>query len=88
VVDIIGELQSYGINLTIYDPIANPGDVKHEYGLDIVNALPEGAQFDSVLLAVAHTEFKTTDWRQYANERAVIYDVKSCLDRSVANARL
>ncbi len=88
VVDIISELASYGMNLTIYDPIAHPGDVKHEYGLDIVNALPEGKKYDSVMLAVAHTEFKSTDWRLHAGENAIIYDVKSCLDRTIANARL
>lgn len=88
VVDIIAELQSYGINLTIYDPIASPGDVKHEYGLEIVNTLPDGVMYDSVLLAVAHTDFKNVDWRLHAGDNAVIYDVKSCLDRTVANARL
>lgn len=88
VVDIIGELASYGINLTIYDPIASIGDVKHEYGLGIVNELETDKKYDSILLAVAHTEFKATDWREYGKENAVIYDVKSCLDRSIANARL
>src|SRR5580704_17567659 len=36
VVDIIGELESYGILLTIYDPWANPKDVIHEYGIDVI----------------------------------------------------
>ncbi|MFV0535941.1 MAG: nucleotide sugar dehydrogenase [Dysgonomonas sp.] len=56
VVDVIRELKEYDTNVTIYDPWANPEEVKHEYGLDIECNLPEG-KFDAVVLAVNHREF-------------------------------
>jgi len=57
VVDVIRELKEYGTNIIIYDPWANPEEVKHEYGLDIETKLPNG-KFDAVVLAVSHKEFK------------------------------
>jgi UDP-N-acetyl-D-galactosamine dehydrogenase len=56
VVDVVGALQEYETSVTIYDPWANPEEVKHEYGLDILTKLPEG-KFDAVVKAVAHQEF-------------------------------
>ena len=57
VVDVIRELREYDTNVTIYDPWANPAEVKHEYGLDILTELPDG-KFDAVVLAVRHREFE------------------------------
>jgi UDP-N-acetyl-D-glucosamine/UDP-N-acetyl-D-galactosamine dehydrogenase len=88
VVDIIRELASYGIDVTVYDPWANPADVQHEYGLHIITELPEERKFDSVVLAVAHKKFLNIDWRTRVKQGGVIYDVKGCLDRSVITARL
>ena len=56
VVDVVKELQSYGTNITIYDPLANPAEVEHEYGLETTNQLPK-QKFDAVVLTVAHKEF-------------------------------
>ncbi len=88
VVDIVKELNSYGINLTIYDPWAKPEDVMHEYGISIVTELPDGQQFDSLALAVAHRDFLQTDWSARVKPGGVIYDVKGCLDREIVTARL
>lgn len=88
VVDIIRELRSYEINLTIYDPWAEPGDVKHEYGIDIITELPEGVLYDSIVLAVAHKDFLEKDWRRSVRQGGVIYDVKGCLDKDMVSARL
>jgi len=88
VVDIIRELRSYQINLTIFDPWANPEDVAHEYGIDIVNKLPDGLLYDSMVLAVAHKDFIDTDWSKRIKVGGVIYDVKGCLDKNKVHARL
>jgi UDP-N-acetyl-D-galactosamine dehydrogenase len=60
VVDIIRELKEYDARIIVYDPWANPEEVKQEYGLDILTKMPEG-KFDAVVLAVAHREFKNVD---------------------------
>ena len=88
VVDIVSELKSYNINVTIYDPWAKPADVAHEYGIDTITELPEGIKYDSLMLAVAHNEFLNIDWPKYVNDNSVIYDVKGCLGNDMVTARL
>ena len=56
VVKIYDVLKEYTDNITICDPVANKSVVKKEYGIDIVNEIPDG-KFDAVLLAVKHKEF-------------------------------
>jgi len=79
VVDVVKELQSYGTNITIYDPLANPAEVEHVYGLKIINQLPE-QKFDAVVLTVAHKEFLEMNLEPLKNENSLIYDVKGVLD--------
>ena len=55
-VDVIKQLKSYGTDVTIYDPWANPEEVMHEYNLKTVNKLPN-TKFDAIILTVAHNEF-------------------------------
>ena len=88
VVDIILELASYGIELTIYDPWANPADVAHEYGIEVISALPEGKLYDSLVLAVAHKDFLDVNWREKVKSSGIIYDVKGCLEKAMVDARL
>lgn len=87
VVDIIRTLKEYSVNLTIYDPWADPAEVKHEYGLDITNKLPDGT-YDAMMLAVAHKAFDELDISALQNKACVIYDVKGALDRSIVDGRL
>lgn len=88
VIDIVKELQSYDINVTIYDPWANPEEVAHEYKLKTINELPAADKFDAVVLAVAHKEFIDTDWRNRLNNGGIIYDIKGCLNKEHVHARL
>ncbi len=70
VVDVINSLKEYDTNVTIYDPWANPIEVKHEYGLDILTEMPKG-EFDAVLVAVSHKKFK-----EFEFDSEVVYKVK------------
>lgn len=88
VVDILAELQTYEANLTVYDPWANPEEVKHEYGVTTTDQLPEKGKFNAVILAVAHKEFLNNDWKEWLADGGIIYDVKSCLDKASVDARL
>jgi len=58
VVDVIRSLKDYEARITVYDPWANPEEVKQEYGLDILTEMPK-EKFDAVVIAVAHKEFKS-----------------------------
>ncbi len=86
VVDVIYELKSFGANVDVYDPHADPEEVKHEYGLSLKKALDE--KFHAVVMAVAHEEFKTLDWGAFTLPNTVVYDVKGVLPRQKVTARL
>nr|WP_298927257.1 nucleotide sugar dehydrogenase [uncultured Allomuricauda sp.] len=85
-VDVIEDLKDYGTNVKVYDPWASLQEVKHEYGFDIVNDLPNEV-FDAVVLVVAHKEFIETDWSNKIKPDGIIYDVKGVLKEKV-NGRL
>lgn len=88
VVDIYHELVSFGLDVDIYDPWADPVEVRHEYGLEIHNKLNETVVYDAVIVAVAHNEFLTFDYKKIKRNNGVIFDTKACLDRSLVDARL
>ena len=54
VIDIHRELSSYGLDLTVYDPEADPAEVHHEYGLDIASAPEAGGPYAAIIVAVRH----------------------------------
>ncbi|WP_320814559.1 nucleotide sugar dehydrogenase [Flavobacterium sp.] len=78
IVDVISSLKEYGVSVTIFDPLANPKEVAHEYGLEITNNAP-GEKFDTIILGVAHKEFETLDLSLLKKEKSVLYDVKGVL---------
>jgi UDP-N-acetyl-D-galactosamine dehydrogenase len=86
VIDIYNELRNFEINVEVYDPWANPEEVKKEYGIEISNQPPIG-QFDALILAVAHKKFLELDVRSFVNN-GVIYDVKGILPKEVIDSRL
>lgn len=87
VVDIYHTLIEYTDHITVYDPWVNPEAVESEYGIKVVNELPEG-KFDTIILTVAHNQFMELDIKQLAKPQSVVYDVKGVLPRDVVDARL
>ncbi|MFI3263468.1 MAG: nucleotide sugar dehydrogenase [Rikenellaceae bacterium] len=81
VIDIVEALKEYSINVTIYDPWANPAVAKHEYGVDVTNELPTD-KYDALVMAVAHKEFESLDIDSLKADNAVVYDVKWVLSES------
>ena len=88
VVDIVKALKEYNLNITIFDPWANPAAVKSEYGLDVVNELPKDEKFDAAIAAVAHREFEGMDITSVLKPNHVIFDVKATRDRDIIDGRL
>ena len=82
IVDIINSLSDYGIVVTIFDPLANPNNVKNEYDLITTQIIPN-KKFDAIVLGVSHNEFKEINLTQFQNEPCVIYDVKNFLTGTV-----
>lgn len=82
IVDVIAALADYGINITIFDPWANPVEVKHEYALDTCATVPT-IKFDAVILGVAHSDFSNFDIEALRKDNSVLYDVKGILNKNV-----
>ncbi len=78
IIDVVKDLEDYGVKVFIYDPLANTEDVKHEYGVESSNTLP-GRKFDAIVLGVSHDEFKDLNLDLLKKDKAIVYDVKGCL---------
>jgi UDP-N-acetyl-D-galactosamine dehydrogenase len=82
--DILTELRQFGINAIIHDPLANPAEATHEYGLKLA-PLDEFQKLDAVILAVSHQEYIKDGQAQILSrvkDGGVVVDVKSVLDPS------
>lgn len=88
VIDIYRELCEFGAKVDIYDPWASAEEVKHEYNVDIINELDANKNYEAVLLAVAHDEFKDINFEKYYKSGAVIFDTKAVVDRQWVDGRL
>jgi UDP-N-acetyl-D-galactosamine dehydrogenase len=90
VVDIVSELQQYGIRVDIYDPWVNVDDAQHEYNVRPVSKLLPGI-YDGAIIAVAHNEFKnmgTQGIKELLSDNHVLYDLKYIIDAEHADLRL
>ena len=81
IVDVVAALEDYGTKVNIYDPWANPEEVKHEYGIDCTSSLPT-EKYDAIILGVAHKEFLELELTTLEKETSVIYDIKGVLPTS------
>jgi len=86
VIDVVSEFREYSCIVDVFDPWADAKEVKHEYGVDLVEK--PGSDYDAVVLAVAHNEFKEMNVRAFGRKEAVIYDIKGLLDKSQYDERL
>lgn len=90
IIDIIHELKEYHIDADVYDPWVDVQEAQHEYGITPVEVL-ENAQYDAVILAVAHQQFKDMGAQQIrvlGKASHVLYDLKYVLDQSESDIRL
>jgi len=88
VIDVIRELQSYGAQVVVHDPVAAAHEASHEYGVDLVpwERLPKAA---AIVAAVAHKQFKARPLSDYLRQlmpKGIIADVKSQFDVESAKA--
>lgn len=82
VIDVIRELQSYGLDVHVHDPVADVAEAQHEYGIKL-EPWDEMPRADAVVVAVAHKQFLTrpvTDFYTKVSERGCFMDIKSRYD--------
>ncbi|WP_027180258.1 nucleotide sugar dehydrogenase [Maridesulfovibrio bastinii] len=84
VVDVVEELRSFGVNVLVHDPLADPEEAKEEYGLELVS-MEELHDLEAVILAVSHDQYKSFGPEEikalFKNpDKAVVIDVKGFFD--------
>ena len=90
IADLVRELEAFGHSVTIFDPLADPDEVFHEYGLKTTRELPSGP-FDAAVLAVKHDEIANLGperIRSILVPGGLVYDVKEILDLASSDARI
>tara|TARA_R110002072_G_scaffold4347_1_gene30528 strand:+ start:3792 stop:5063 length:1272 start_codon:yes stop_codon:yes gene_type:complete len=88
VVDIIRELESYGIELDVYDPWVDATEAEREYKVEMIES-PGFQVYDAVIVAVAHEMFGQGDTvSEYRKSNSVVFDVKGILPRNNMTFRL
>ena len=84
VVDIINELTEYGLEVIVWDPVADMHEAEEEYNISLKSHLTDVGIVDAVIAAVAHTVFKqlsTAELKKYVRENAPFMDVKSAFNK-------
>jgi UDP-N-acetyl-D-galactosamine dehydrogenase len=91
VVELAEQFRDYGAHVDIHDSWADPATTRHEYGLDLLPRLPERDNYDAIVLAVAHDEYRDLGIdavRRLGREGAVVYDIKGLFPKDKVDARL
>jgi UDP-N-acetyl-D-galactosamine dehydrogenase len=91
VVDLIRLLETYHLQVDIYDPWVNLQEAKDEYGLVCLGKTPDTNIYSAIILAVGHQAFidmRPEAIQSFGQPNAVIFDVKGLLPKHIADARL
>lgn len=89
VIDVITELEKYNLNIDVYDPWADPEQVKREFDLSLLSEKEQlRTAYDAVVLTVAHTAFTDFPIENHTADKAVVFDVKAFLNKDKIDGRL
>lgn len=85
VIDVIRELEEFGVQVQVTDPYASPEEAKEEYNVELVD-FDNLDSADAVILAVPHKYYLDKGWDEYSklfhSEEGIIVDIKSKLDKN------
>lgn len=87
-IDIYRNFREYGMEVDVYDPWADPEEVKHEYQIHTLNSYPEKNGYNVIILVVAHHEFLKINLQAHKSQGCIIYDVKGLFKPEEVDGRL
>ena len=89
-VDVVEGLNEFGCEVDVFDPWAEPDEVKKEYGIKSIRNQEElfSTFYDAVVLAVSHRQFNDFELGKYKKSNAVVYDIMGILPVNVIDGRL
>ena len=89
VIDIVRELQEYGTQPLVYDPVADMDDAKREYQINLC-PLEDLQNLDALIVAVAHHDFEKLSVKQiaamFASPPVIVMDIKGFLDQQACRS--
>jgi UDP-N-acetyl-D-galactosamine dehydrogenase len=92
VVDLIAEFRDFATQVEIFDPWVDRDEARREYGVELLGQLPDSADYDAVLVCVAHQQFRDAGVARIRSmlrdETSVLYDVKGLFDKDQVDGRL
>jgi UDP-N-acetyl-D-galactosamine dehydrogenase len=88
VVDVVNELKDFGVLVDVYDPYAIKEKVFSEYHIELLDLLPDLTQYNGIVLATGHEQFKQIDFSFVKNQSTILFDVKGILDKNLVHGRL
>jgi len=80
VIDLVERLRGHGHQVDVHDPLADPAEAHHEYGLELTSDLGGAEPYDAVVGAVAHDEylaFTPDDIARLLRTGGLLADVKN-----------
>ncbi len=90
VIDIVAKLKSFNVAVDVYDPEADPRDVRQEYGLELRESL-EAETYHAAIVAVGHKSIRdmgVEQVRRLVKPQGVVFDVKGIFPMDRVDARL
>ncbi|WP_420571265.1 nucleotide sugar dehydrogenase [Kordia sp.] len=86
VIDIVQELEEYGIEVEVFDDNVDASEVKKEYNIDLVSSISNDTR--AIILAVAHKSFNKIDVTPFFKDGCIIFDAKNFLPKPIVTERL
>lgn len=86
VADVVYALKEFSVNVDVVDPHASHEEVHEEYGFEMIDA--PNKQYDAVIVAVAHDEYKSLDktyFKSMMNGTAIVVDLKNLYSKEDMN---
>lgn len=91
VIEIVRELWEFGVNVSVFDPLADRDEVRKEFGIELLEEEQLAVfqnECDAVIHAVAHDEFANFNLSKWGEGDVILYDLKSVLPRALVDERL
>jgi UDP-N-acetyl-D-galactosamine dehydrogenase len=87
VIDVYNELLSFGANVDVLDPLADPVEVRSEFNIGLIKEVDQ-VNYDAVIFAVSHSEFYLEKYQNLVIDERIIFDLKNMLDSPFVDSRL
>jgi UDP-N-acetyl-D-galactosamine dehydrogenase len=87
VFDILSELNQFGMDVDVYDPLAETKQVSSHFNISLINDIYK-QKYQLIILAVAHNEFLSIDFTKLKNPDTILFDTRAVLNREWVDGRL